>query len=202
VRVTSVSNQSERDFFLDYLAVDVHYGDPISILGPVDPSAEAAGPTGDGDGFEITPSGAFADGGTAATDVESGTANGNNCGDPDRDRHVFEGYGVSIASGASIHGIDVRIDAWADPPGPQTTACVELSWDGGVTWTPARPTALLGATEQSYWLGGDDDDWGRAWAPSDLADGSFAVRVSNTGNDPTTDYYLDWLPVRVHYTPP
>ncbi|MCJ7509915.1 MAG: hypothetical protein MUP14_03390 [Dehalococcoidia bacterium] len=78
------------------------------------PTAEAAvtSSSGDNNGFELTPTNAFADGGSYAEDVDSGTASSQDCASTGRDRHRFYDYGFTIPSGQTINGIEVRLDAW------------------------------------------------------------------------------------------
>ena len=53
------------------------------------PTANAAGATGDGNGFEGGPTNAYADGGSLATDVDSGTAASSACADATRTRFTI-----------------------------------------------------------------------------------------------------------------
>jgi hypothetical protein len=50
-------------------------------------------------------------------------------------------------------------------------------------------------------LGGPADTWGRAWNAADLADARFVVRVTAEGTKRGRDYFLDWIPVSVHWAP-
>ena len=204
VRVRSGSGDPFRDFFLDWVPVNVHYGDPIQTTGFLSPSAEAAvtSGSGDNDGFEVTPTNAFADGGGSAQDVNGGTANSGSCTSTARDRHLFYNYGFSIPSGSAIHGIEVRLDAWADKASNEPRMCVELSWDGGTSWTAWQRTGNLTTAEATYIEGGEIDDWGRTWSDAEFSDANFRVRITNRANATQRDFFLDWLPVQVYYTPP
>src|SRR4030067_3539636 len=51
---------------------------------------------------------------------------------------TYYGYGFAIPSGNSIDGIEVRLDAWQDGGAGQGYLAVELSNDGGVTWTAEK----------------------------------------------------------------
>jgi len=79
--------------------------------------------------------------------------------------------------------------------------CVQLSWDGGATWTPAKSTATLSTRETTYILGGVVDTWGRTWSSGDLSDANFRVRVADVASSTTRDFSLDWVAVRVRYQP-
>ena len=204
VRLRSGSGDPFRDFFLDWVPVSVHYGDAIQTTGFLSPSAEAAvtSGSGDNDGFEVTPTNAFADGGGSAQDVDGGTASSGSCTNTLRDRHQFYNYGFSIPSGSAIHGIEVRLDAWADKASNEPRMCVELSWDGGTSWTAWQRTGNLTTTEATYIEGAEADDWGRTWSDAEFSDANFRVRITNRANSTVRDFFLDWLPVQVYYTPP
>jgi len=173
--------------------------------GFLSPSANAAVTSGAGDnnGFEVNPVNAQADGGGVAQDVNSGTNNSASCTANSKDKHRFSNYTISLPGGVAITGIEVRLDAFVDAVGSNAPAmCVQLSWDGGTTWTAAKQTATLTTAEASYVLGGATDTWGRAWTATNLANASFRVRVIDvaSGSGATSrDFSLDWVAVRVSY---
>jgi hypothetical protein len=80
--------------------------------------------------------------------------------------------------------------------------CVQLSWNGGTTWTAAKQTSSLGTSQQTYTLGGNGELWGRTWALSDLSNANFRVRVTDVYNNTSRTFYLDWVAVKVFYAPP
>ena len=203
-RLTSNSASSTRDFFLDWVPVNVHYGDAIQNTGFLSPSAQAAVTTnsGDNDGFELNPTDAFADGGGFAEDVNSGTTTAVACGDTSKDRHLYYNYGFSIPASSAIHGIEVRLDAWADSILKNPFMCVDLSWDGGTSWTATKTTPVLGTAEVTFILGGEADDWGRTWSDTEFGNANFRLRITNVANSTGRDFSLDWVPVKVYYTPP
>jgi len=77
--------------------------------------------------------------------------------------------------------------------------CVQLSWDGGMTWTAAQSTPTLSTSEARYLLGGPTNTWGRTWNAGEFSNGTFRVRVSNVASSKNRDFFLDWISVRVHY---
>lgn len=158
--------------------------------------AHAPGTSGDANGFESNAAGALADGGTAATDIDSGTDISQTCGAAVRDSHVFYNFGLTAPALAG--GIEVRLDASVDRAFNTPALCVQLSWDGGATWTAAKRSPELTATETTYLLGGAADTWGRSWVSGELSDGSFRVRVSTVANATVRDFSLDWIAVRVY----
>lgn len=160
--------------------------------------------SGDNNGFEVTPGNACADDAASAQDVNSGTGTSTSCASTAKDRHLFYNYGFSLPAGSVINGIRVRLDAWADSTTGAPFMCVELSWNGGTTWTAAKTTATLGTAQATFILGTTSDNWGRTWATSDLSNANFRVRITDvasvSGN--TRDFSLDWAAVEVTYTPP
>ena len=77
--------------------------------------------------------------------------------------------------------------------------CVQLSWDGGATWTSVKSTPTLGTSEAAYTLGGATDTWGGAWSLVELGNANFRVRVIDVANSTVRDFSLDRVAVRVHY---
>jgi hypothetical protein len=163
------------------------------------PAGQAAGPGGHGNGFETTPTNAFADGGGVAFDLDSGTLGSLVCTDPNRDKHDFYNYSLGVPSGSTINGIEVRLDAFVDLVKNSAALCAQLSWDGGATWTAAKTTPGLTTTEATYILGGATDTWGRTWTSTELADVNFRVRIINIATAVVRDFSLDWAAVKVYY---
>ena len=154
-----------------------------------DPSAEAADTGGDNDGYELNPTNAFSDGVANASNING-----------DGDRHRFYDYGFSIHSSCNISGIEVRLDWWVDSTGGGNSMDVEISWDGGTTWTAAKTDSEETTTEHTVILGSPSDTWGRIWSISDFTNANFRVRATMNGVG-GRDYFLDWIPVKVHYAP-
>jgi WD40 repeat protein len=176
----------------------------ISILGFLSPSANAAVTVnaGDNNGFETTPTNAYANDGLYAVDTNSGTNTNTSCTNTGKDKHAYYNYGINLPTGATIKGIQVRLDAKADSTTGAPKMCVQLSWDGGITWTVAKSTATLTTTEATYLLGGNADTWGHTWntsGTSELSDTRFRVRVINVASNTNRDFSLDWVAVQVAY---
>ena len=74
--------------------------------------------------------------------------------------------------------------------------CVELSWDGGVSWTTPLATPTLTTSMASRTLGGAANSWGRGWTPADLSNANLRVRVTNAANSTARDFTLDWIAVQ------
>jgi hypothetical protein len=165
------------------------------------PGADAAVTVnaGDNNGFQTTSANAYANDGLFAVDTNSGTGTGTSCTGSGKDKHTYYNYGVNLPSGASIKGIEVRLDARVDATAGNPRMCVQLSWDGGTTWTAAKTTASLTTAEATYVLGGAADTWGRAWTVANLSDTSLRTRIINIASNTNRDFSLDWAAVQVTY---
>jgi len=103
---------------------------------------------------------------------------------------------------AAIQGIEVQLRASADkssPGAPQI--CVQLSSDGGITWTTAKSTATLTTANTTYTLGAPTDLWGGTWTSASLSNTNFRVRVIDVSSNNTRDFFLDYIAVNVTYQP-
>jgi len=178
-------------------------GTPPANTGLLGPSANAAVTSGSGDnnGYELNPSFAFANDGSFAVDMNSGTNNNTSCTSNRKDRHTFSNYNFSIPSGATVTGIEVRADGRVDSTSGAPKFCVQLSWNGGVSWTAAKSTSTLTTSEATYLLGGSADTWGRSWTIGDFTNGNFRVRITDVASSTARDFSLDWLAVQLTYTP-
>jgi hypothetical protein len=165
------------------------------------PSANtAANSGGHGDGFEVTPTNAYTDNGLFAVDMNSGTGTGTACTSQNKDSHRFFNYGFTVPSGKTITGLEVRLDAKVDSPAGTPKMCVQLSWNGGSSWTTLKSTSpTLTTSEVTYILGGVTDTWGRIWSIANLSNASFQVRVIDVSGAATSDFFLDWIAVKAHY---
>jgi hypothetical protein len=159
-----------------------------------DPSAQAADSGGNGNGFELDPANALGDGAGYASNI-------NNSGTTGGDRHRFYQYAISFTEGCTVKGIEVRLDWWLDNLAGAQGLDVELSWDGGTSWTSAKSDPTESKTEHTGLLGGSADTWGRAWTAADLSDANFRVRLTCKSTNNIRDFFLDWVPVRVYYGP-
>jgi hypothetical protein len=93
----------------------------------------------------------------------------------------------------------VRLDSRVDSTSGSPKMCVQLSWDGGVSWTAAQATSTLTTTMAARTLGGAANTWGRTWTASELRDANFRVRITNVAASTSRDFSLDWIAVRVTY---
>lgn len=116
--------------------------------------------------------------------------------------HVYWGYGFNFAAGTQIIGIEVRLDAKPGDEPEDAELAVELSWDGGTSWTSTGYSVDIPeeGSRQTYILGGSSNTWGHTWTASELNDTNFRIRITASMDE--DEVYLYWVPVRVYYTEP
>jgi hypothetical protein len=156
---------------------------------------------GDNNGYQTSPANAYADDNLYAVDTNSGTNTNTACTNNGKDKHRFSSYGFSLPGTATVTGIEVRLNARVDSTTGAPKICVELSWDGGVTWTAAKSTGTLSTAEGTYIVGGAADTWGRTWTSSNLSDANFRVRLTNVASNSSRDFSLDRFAVQLRYQP-
>ena len=163
------------------------------------PTANARDSGGDGNGYEVSASYAYTTNGVSAVDYNSGTTTSTSCTNAGKDRHRFYNFGFTLPTTATIKGMQVQLNARADSTRGSPKICVQFSWDGGLSWTTPKITSTLGTSLVTLSLGSTADTWGRAWAPGDLADANFRVRLSDVSKRLSTDFVLDSVAVNVTY---
>ncbi len=162
----------------------------------------AADTGGDNNGYETNPASACAADGAVATDSNSGTTTATTCTDAGKDRHRWWSFGLGVPLTASaIVGIQVQLTVAKGNNGSNAWLCVQLSPDGGTTWTAAKQTAAITTTSTAYTLGAANDTWGRTWTGAELSNASFRVRVIDITDKANQDLKLDALAVQATYTP-
>jgi hypothetical protein len=178
-------------------------GAPPTNTGMRSPTTNAPETTsaGDNNGFEINPADAHLVDSLYAFDNNSGSGTNTSCSNTGKDKHNFYNFGIDIPAMALIQGIEVRLDARADSTSGAPKICVQLSRDGGATWTTTKSTSTLTTSNATYILGGPSDTWGFAWTLSDLSNANFRVRAINLASSTSRDFWLDWIAVRVTFQP-
>lgn len=170
------------------------------FLSPSTNAAQTSG-AGDNNGYQTSPANAYANDSSVATDTNSGTNINTACTNSGKDKHRYYNFNFNIPATAVIKGIQVRLDARADATSGSPKICVQLSGDGGITWTMAKSTTSLGITEATYTLGSISDAWGRTWAPGNFSNANFRIRVIDVASNTSRDFFLDYVAVNVTYQP-
>jgi type II secretory pathway pseudopilin PulG len=169
------------------------------------PSAQSAETlsAGDNNGYESNPTRAYTSDSSYAADTSSGNGNGTSCTGTDKDKHRFYNFNIDVPSGATINGIAIQLDAKVDSTTGSPKMCVQLSWDGGSTWTNTQSTTNLTTSKKTYTLGGSSDTWGHTWTDTQLSNNAnFRVRVIDVAGNTSRTFSLDWVAVRVYATIP
>lgn len=166
-------------------------------------AAQAAVTSGSGDnnGFQTGAASMLVDDGVFAVDTNSGTGTATTCNSTAKDRHVLSNFGFSVPAGATIQGIEVKLNSKVDSTTGAPKFCVEFSWNGGASWTAPVTSATLSTAETMYIMGGVTNTWGRAWTNSDFDNANFRMRLTMVASNTSRDYSLDWVGVQVRYTP-
>ena len=155
--------------------------------------------SGDNNGFQTNPGNAYASDNAYAVDTNSGTGTSSSYTSTAKDRHLYYDYTFGIPSGATILGIEVQLEAKVDSTSGTPKMYVQLSPDGGTTWTTAKSTATLSKTDRVYTLGGASDLWSRTWTAAELDNATFRVRIIDVATNTSRDFSLDQIAVRVTY---
>ncbi len=116
-------------------------------------ASNAADTGGDNNGYQTNAGNACALDNTRARDINSGTTNSLVCTDPGQDRHRFWGYAFGLPGSISaIHGIQVQPTVEVNNNGGSSLICVQLSWDGGASWTATKQVNVTNSLT-TYTLG-------------------------------------------------
>lgn len=198
-----------RSTFQNWRSVNSNQASATIAIGPTatgyrgcTTTSNAADTGGDGNGYESLAANACGDDLAVATDANTGTNNTVACVNAGKDRHRFWDFGLGIpASVSSVGGIQVRADVGMNNNGGTSQLCVELSWNGGTTWTTPKSVTLSGSAVATYGLGAVNDTWGRTWLGSELSNASFRVRITDATSQPNKSFLLEYLAVQVTYTP-
>lgn len=177
---------------------------PVTSTGFLAPSAQGpvTSSAGDNNGYEGTPANAFAADGIFATDTSSGTNTNTSCTNNGKDKHLFYNYNFNIPSLTSVQGIEVRLNARVSSTTSAPKICVQISWDGGTTWTAAKSTATLTTANATYTLGTPTDNWGRTtWTLANFSNTNFRVRVIDVASSTARTFSLDSIAVNITYRP-
>jgi hypothetical protein len=156
---------------------------------------------GDNNGYEVTPANACALNGSTARDINTGTTSSLSCTDAGQDRHRFWGYAFGLpGSISSVNGISVQPTVKVNNNGGTSLICVQLSWDGGTSWTAAQSVGVTNGLV-TYTLGSATDTWGHTWTLAQLNPANFRVRLIDIASMSGKDFDLDAVRVQVSYTP-
>jgi hypothetical protein len=107
---------------------------------------------------------------------------------------AWQNHNFGISSGNTIQGIEVRLELSATAA--IGTVSVELSSNGGESWTTPKITPTLTTSDAVVTLGGPSDLWSGIWTVSSFSDANFRVRLTGAPNGNTIR--VDEIQVRVY----
>ncbi len=135
-------------------------------------------------------SGSWTNGAAAYDQVDGTYASTNGV-----DNHQYTNHGFIVPGSNTVQGIVIKLEL-SGTTGAGTVD-VQLSWDGGTSWTATKSTATLGTSDVVYTLGAPSDLWGRSWSVGEFSNANFAVRV--IGNPSSNTVRLDAIQARVYH---
>jgi hypothetical protein len=109
--------------------------------------------------------------------------------------HNYINHGFGVPTGNTVSGVEVRLELSGSTAAG--TVDVQLSWDGGTTWTSTKSTPTLTTADSVRTLGSPSDQWGRTWVAEELSNANFAVRL--IGNPGSNTVRVDAIQVRVYH---
>jgi predicted outer membrane repeat protein len=184
------------DWILEYTVGDVStdvafsYVAQASWRGTLDDTGYKS-PTATGDDHNdfSNPEGAFASDDVRASETTNGDA---------QDYYDFD---FGVPTNATIDGIEFLFEGYRESFGP--IPIIELSWDGGATYTTTDKIASLsqsgsGTDGINSPSGGPTDLWGRAWTAAELSNENFRARIHKPASG--SNFHIDHIQARVHYT--
>ena len=176
---------------------------PVTSTGFLAPSADTPQTTtaGDRNGYEGSPANAYLADGLFATDTNSGNGTSTICTNNKKDKHHFYNFNFNLPTLTAVNGIQVQLNAKVDSTANAPKICVQISWDGGATWTTAKSTATLTTANATYTLGSANDTWGRTWSAGNFSNTNFRIRVIDVASSTARDFSLDSISVNVTYQP-
>jgi hypothetical protein len=110
-------------------------------------------------------------------------------------------FNIVVDSADVIDDIEVWVDALNSSNTADSRLNVELSWDGGSSWTTAFTSFQLQTSDNMFKIGAGPTDWGgHVFTPSELSNANFRVRVSPQNATATADMQVDAVYVKVTST--
>lgn len=112
----------------------------------------------------------------------------------------WHNFSFGVPPGATIDGIQIEVEGTNDEE--DNGVDIELSWDGGVSYTSTNYGAIWPESEDDSYesFGGSSDTWGRTWFASETSQSNFRVRLTKKGSEDGEDFYVDHIQAKVFYT--
>jgi len=114
----------------------------------------------------------------------------------------YGNFGLSIPSGDTVRGIEVKVESLTDSSGYHDLA-IAVSKDNGSTWFAEKTIRYedFDSVDGTKLAGHARSLWGLSWSPADLANANFKVKVRLAGRESTgvDDLGIDHIAVKVFY---
>ncbi|MEO1615987.1 MAG: DUF4347 domain-containing protein, partial [Planctomycetota bacterium] len=144
-------------------------------------------PTATGEDFNdfTNPTGAF-----TSDDVRASEAT-------DGDAQDYYDFNFGVPAGVLIDGIQFSVEGYRE--GFLALPLIELSWDGGASYTNAGEIIpLTQSSDGTNTVGNSTNLWGRTWTADELSNENFRVRIAKPSGG--ANFHIDHLQARVFYT--
>lgn len=110
-------------------------------------------------------------------------------------------FNFGIPGGATIDGIEIEAEFKTETAGFPAKLRFSLSWNDGANWTTTKEQQTTSTTDSVKTYGGPTDTWGRTWTASELADGTFRVKIEGYNSGASNRYCgVDLVRIKVYYT--
>jgi len=116
---------------------------------------------------------------------------------------VGHNFGLSVPSGATIDGIEIKIEWYGGSPRSTIDNIAKLRKGGsssGIDNNSKNNNPSFSAQTVTY--GNSTDLWGTTWSDAQVTaeDFGFEFGVVEDENDDNNEVYVDYIAVKVHYT--
>ena len=145
-------------------------------------------PTKSGIGTWTNPDNTFANDATEATSPNSINA-----------AQIYENFNLPNLTGSNIIGVLVEAETFVSSTTLLSEFSVQLSWNGGTSWTTAKSSFQNETTVIAFFFGGADA-WSHAFIPAELTNINFKVRIANSFASSSNDGSCDYITAQVFYT--
>jgi hypothetical protein len=171
---------------------------PVTTAFVFPSAAPVAGTGGDGNGYQTAPANWWVGfDGNVATDASSGTASSQSCTATTRDSEVAGSFSMG-SLGTTVLGIQVQVRGRVNSTSQSPKFCVQVSNNGGATWSTGKVSAALKTSMTTYTLGTTADLWGMTWSSATLSS-NLRVRIVDLANATNKTFSLDGVSVAVTY---
>ncbi|HZW03608.1 MAG TPA: hypothetical protein VFF68_06765, partial [Anaerolineaceae bacterium] len=134
-----------------------------------------------------------------AASIDTGVNAQLNCRANQDDTQLYANFNFAVPAGATVTGVEARLDGWVDSTAGDPRWCVQFSWNNGASWSEFNIAPFTATSENTYLLGGPGRLWGVNWQPAHFDNSAFRMRVILDAAATDRDFFLDWVAVRVHY---